>query len=445
MPDRRAPRHGARNRARRYRRRPMNKIVHTEAPISYTPQPVFIPQTIDAERAAPDGLSDAARAQCDRKTLFYDLAPSSDPDVIVCVGPPFLNLGAPLAIAAQGRPVDFAVEEPRRDKRTSTTRIRLGNHGSAPAVHLRFSFREFHVETIYSPVSPVPLLRRVDLTLAAIQKNNDVQWIRDWCAWHHRAHDVERIFIYDNGSENIDDVSRTLAAVSGPELVLVRWNYPYGPPGIFPYNFAQTGFLNHCRLVFGGATAWCINLDVDEYLYSSSGDPLLCYLRDRRYRRRQNFFIRSYVVPMTTDVEPRRCCDSPWRFRAVNDRARKYVYRPHGAQFNGVHKLVTRPRHSAVSRDERSASAFITLAKSSRIGRFLLRTAIRAVRLFRNAAVGLGLRRKKGVLFFFHFRGLNTGWKHQRKVVHPEFRELVEDHRITAMKAVLEESRGAGG
>ena len=412
-------------------------------PHTYVPRPVFIPRSVGVERSVPRTLSAAARALCDRRTIFYDVVPASDPGELVCIGPPLFNLGAPVAIAAQGKTADFTVETPPKDKRVSMTRVRLGGERNDSTIHLRFSFRRFHVETVYAPVRLATSLRRVDSTLAAIQRNNDVQWIRDWCTWHHRVHHVERIVIYDNDSENFDDVATNLAALSGPELVLVRWNFPYGPPDIYSQDFAQTGFLNHCRLVFGGASAWCINLDVDEYLYSSSGDPLSCYLRDRRYRRRQVFYLRSYVVPMTTDREPRRCYDSPWRPRAFHDRARKYIYQPHEARFNRVHRLDRRLGPPPAGAAAGSASRWIRSARSFRAGRFLLRATLAALKRLRNAGIALGLRRRKGALFFFHFRALNTGWKRKHTLVDPKLDDLLADDRITAMQAVLDDRTAA--
>ena len=54
--------------------------------------------------------------------------------------------------------------------------------------------------------SGMPPRPHVALTLATVQKDNELQWLDDWCAWHHRVHGVGRFVIYDNGSADRDAV-----------------------------------------------------------------------------------------------------------------------------------------------------------------------------------------------------------------------------------------------
>ena len=277
-------------------------------------------------------------------------------------------------------------------------------------------------------------------------KDNDVQWIKDWCIWHHRVHGVGRIVIYDNDSDNIDAVYESLSSLTIPELVLVRWSFPYGPysrqsRGLpRSVHFAQMGSLNHCRMVFGSCTHWCMNLDIDEYLYSNGDAPLPVHLRGRKYRNRSVVYLRSYGVPMTTDFKSRRCFDSPFRWRAPSRGGIKYIHRPERTEVSGIHRLTTLSRWRALRAAKHCAAKAIMFTGLWRLGRGLLRRAKRA-------AQGLGLDgagpswrlwRREDLLFFFHFEALNTGWYRERRAGRPDPRSVVADDRILEMKDVLE-------
>ena len=129
----------------------------------------------------------------------------------------------------------------------------------------------------------VPARPHVALTLSTVQKDNELQWLDDWCTWHHRVHGVGRFAFYDNGSADRDAVYDAVYAelarrVKGPELIVVAWDYPYGPALQHGLKFAHTVALNHCRLLFGPYADWCVNLDVDEYLFNTGSAPLASYL-----------------------------------------------------------------------------------------------------------------------------------------------------------------------
>lgn len=421
--------------------------------VTYVPQSVFIPPEIRSEREPPAALSEDDRMRCDRRTLFYDLILSSERRELLCVGPAFRNLGNPVAISAQGIPVEFAVEDldtpsVRRcrtaaDRRLSITRVLLDETRMGRTVELRFSFRDFSVDASCSLV-PTIGRKRVGLTLTTLQKDNDVQWIRDWCIWHHRAHGVERIIIYDNASANIDDVYTNLSSLASPELIFVRWNFPYGPhslrsQSLFPsFHFAQVGSLNHCRMVFGDCTDWCINLDIDEYLYNNGDAPLLLRLRDRKHRRRSVVYLRSYRVPMTNSFTPRRSFDSPFRSRALRREAMKYMHRPERTAVSGIHRLTTTRRLALRAVRERAAKLllFTGLLRTGGILSGKVRRIAQRLGLD-DASTRLGLCRREDVLFFFHFEALNSGWKRKRRVVRPDPRRFVADDRIAGIKEVL--------
>ena len=413
--------------------------------VTYAPRGVFLPADAGVVRTEAPGLDPAARARIDQRTVFCDVFPSRAGDALICVGPPFLGFGRPVTVTVDGAPRRFAVTEGPGVQRASVLRVELGRPRprSRPPepCHVRVAFPGFAVGFgVAGPMrcpDPEEQPRPVSLTLVTIQRDNDPQWLLDWCAWHTRVHGVERVVIYDNGSRDADGLYAGLADRAGDfELVAVRWHYPYGPPRDHAYKFAQTAALNHCRLMFGPRTRWCLSLDVDEYLFSSAAAPLADVLEGGGT---DTVRLPWYEVPLgagpAAAARPARCFDSPWRARFPRRAGQlKYVYRPGSVRFNDVHGVTPAAAGPAGAMRARLVAALRRLG-AARAVRWALAMAWRAALDALPAA--LGARGSEPVLFFLHFRALNTGWKHPPRVRPAGSRGLVRDRRIAEMRAVL--------
>ena len=408
----------------------------------YTPSAVCVPTGVGVERSfAGFEIGDGIRSLCDKATIFYDVFRSPNRNEVVCIGPPFLELGYPRAVRLGGRRRRFVVEEmPWGLRRASILRV-LGTSDAGPAdspnVDLEVDFPEFGIDVRVRP--PGTARPHVALTLSTVQKDNELQWLDDWCTWHHRVHGVGRFVIYDNGSADRDDVYAELARrVKGPELVVVAWDYPFGPPMPHGLKFAKAAGLNHCRLFFGPYTDWCINLDVDEYLFNTGSESLASHLG--RVREPQ-VRLPSYIVPMAVDYRPGRCFDSPLRSASLESERGKYLYKVARTAFNEVHDLV--PGKRWLSRFVRTVAKRVLRAVGVDPGRFLAAMRRMAARLTSRPPGRPGQGDAGGsdepTLFFFHFRALNTGWKFPRRVVpvHPD--EPVHDERVGTMHVIRDE------
>jgi hypothetical protein len=65
-----------------------------------------------------------------------------------------------------------------------------------------------------------------------MNKDNDLEWIEIWAAWHCEVHGVDAIIIFDNGSKRygIVDIADALTGVAGLKTIgLVSWPFLYGP------------------------------------------------------------------------------------------------------------------------------------------------------------------------------------------------------------------------
>ena len=399
----------------------------------YAPLAVRLPDGAGVERSyAGLGLGPGELALCDRRTVFSDVFASADGRELICIGPPWDEFGPPLAVAVDGRARTFRAEVPTEFDIRRAALLRVALAASARGVvEVRVEFARFAVAATVDLDAQLPWrLRRVALTLAAVQKDNPLAWLRDWCLWHRRAHGFERVVVYDNGSRDADVVHARLGAAAarfGMELIVVRWGFPYGPPRRFAANLAQTVAFNHCRLRFGGATRWCVNLDVDEYLYNASDRPLEACLASAA--RDGIAYLPQYRVPCASAGATERCFASPRREIRLQRRAgRKVAYRPPLTRWNEVHSAAP-VRRSLPNRVAGRAVA-------------ALRRAPAPVRIALAALAGR-LRwpvAPEPTLFFYHFRALNTGWKFPRAVPPAGARGLVDDVRIPAMAALLDEA-----
>lgn len=428
----------------------------------YQPHPVYVPGEAGVRRRLRDNtvlpkytrdgtdtrLGDEDLRQYDQQTLFYDLFFSADKKHLFCIGPPFLDFGYPLAILCQGRSLSFRMEGGRKDVPLSCVRVDMRGIRETAGLRLDFRFADFEVSTRCSPqvVMSAPEGAR-SVALATLQKDNDPQWLEDWCTWYCREHGVRLIIIYDNDSRNFEAVYARLAKFHGARLIFVRWPYPYGPVrGAWMNKYCRLVFLEHSRLFFCANVKWCINLDVDEYLYTSCGVPVDQYLRRPLVRIFPVVFVASYIVSSVAQGEDgrheggdqtftRRCFDFPFRTKVLfmeRGQFSKFIYQPSKVLFNRPARVT--PWHTPPL----PASYF---RKTLWWLNF---------RLLKWMAFGRFWRLREPALFFYHFRGLGTDWRtryfnqlaQKRRARGVANGKIVEDERIKRMKSRLESASG---
>jgi hypothetical protein len=93
-------------------------------------------------------------------------------------------------------------------------------------------------------------------------------YLEEWVEFHKLV-GIERFFLYDNGSS--DDHAEVLAPyVEEGSVVLHTW------PGVDQRNAA----LDHCVSTYADEARWIAFFDVDEFLFSPSGQPVPEVLRE---------------------------------------------------------------------------------------------------------------------------------------------------------------------
>jgi len=253
----------------------------------YEPQSVILPEEASIHRVFPfkgpnqlDWIDD---------TIFYDVFFKYDNRAIICIGPPLLNLKGALElqeISCDGKQLRYSRTKFLRDHSLIVIKVPRSLR-SELIVQLSFRFNLFEkVVEVSRNHHSARESKSGFLTLVTLQKDNPLQWIRDWIHWHNRMHGIGQLILYDNGSREYghDELVDTLRQEKQDfQSVLVNWNFPYtwdGWDGRRPtwYPWPQIAALNHCYLKYGDC-GWLLNLDIDEYLVAEDDTSLRDYLR----------------------------------------------------------------------------------------------------------------------------------------------------------------------
>ena len=258
------------------------------------PNPVILPEHASMRRRFrnSDKVDPRQLGWFDTRTLFYDIHFDIAGSRLTGVGPGLLNLRSLLrsmSVHVDGQMLKWKASSIKgltffkSEPLAGTAEFRLS---------VEFRFKEFSaVFRLPKSVSGVDGAGAdCPLTISTLQKDNELVWITDWLKWHHRAHGVGRLVLYDNGSGN-----RTTKS-------------------------CQLGSLNHCRMRFAIRGGYCINNDVDEYLHLSQGD-LLGYLKRKLGSPAPGAVMyQSVTIPniAASGSRPPRVLD--FRFASVNRR-----------------------------------------------------------------------------------------------------------------------------
>ena len=386
----------------------------------YKPNSIIIPGDSTVQKRFPrlHEIPLGEEKKIDTTTLFYDAFLDPSTNRLIGLGPAFLNLKKdlfPMSIICRGKTLKYELEE---IKGTTFFTSETLNEIPTSQFAVDFHFKTFNQTVVIDPIFYMkskfnPSYR---LTLTSAQKDNPIEWILDWLLWHHRAFGVQRLILYDNGSRNLDELIAQLSSKSFElEIVLVDWSFPHG---VEPYKYCQLGSLNHCRLRFPVPKGYCINLDVDEYLVASENN-LLNFLDSRlQYPAPGAVLLKQFRIPnIVSDNRPSPARVSEFSHRNIvpgyqgnhkylNRFGRsKYIYSFENIGFNGKH-----------STDSIKCRLFAQRFSVVKKGLHLLKKALwestKNMLRFRIPKPRIdAIYATESELCFFHFTGLNTGWK----------------------------------
>jgi hypothetical protein len=227
---------------------------------------------------APNRLRPGAFTNAfDARTLFYDCFRHVDGQRVLLVGPPPLNLRSALAtasyVARPGGEVLHARFFPSLS--TMVTELR-GAPTDASAVEITVAGETF-VLRIESNFAGALRGKRL---LFSINRDNDLEWIREWATFHAKVHGTDAVILYDNGSTRYEqgELLEVLGTVPGLSFAAVpRWTQSFGPidPAVranpFWSRFLQIGSMSAVLRRFGELAYGLLDCDIDELAGTGSG------------------------------------------------------------------------------------------------------------------------------------------------------------------------------
>ena len=386
----------------------------------YKPNPIIIPEDSPAQKRFPRlrEIPSGEETKIDTATLFYDVFLDPSTNRLIGLGSAFLNLKKdlfPISIICRGTALKYELEE---IKGITFFQSETLNEIPTSQFEVDFHFKTFNQTVLIDPIFDMKSRSNSSyrLTLTTVQKDNPIEWVLDWLLWHHRAFGVQRLILYDNGSKNLDELIAQFSSKSFElEIVLVDWPFPHG---VEPYKYCQLGSLNHCRLRFPVPNGYCINLDVDEYLLASENN-LLNFLDSRlRYPAPGAIVLNEFLIPnIFSDKRsnPARVSEFTHRnivpgyqgdHKNLNRFGRsKYIYSFENIGFNGKHSTDSLKCRLFAQRYSIVKQVLHLLKKALwESTKNMLRFRIPKPRIDAIYAT-------ESELCFFHFTGLNTGWK----------------------------------
>ncbi|HQZ12990.1 MAG TPA: hypothetical protein PK286_08880 [Devosia sp.] len=237
--------------------------------------PMQLPRSSPLKRTPPrapehrqPGYTDAY----DDHSLFYDVFWRDGE--LVFVGPPLANLAAETlgALRFDGQPTGRLARRLQFNRVDITTfdcphrprRVDLDIGGSRLAAHVSEDESAVFAGT---------------KALITLSRNNDLRWIEDWVDFYVRAHGVDAVLLYDNGSTAYSprDLLRRIAAVPGIRAaVVVAWPFAFGPGEdptgtMWDSDYCQYAMLEHARRRFVRDAAAIFQVDIDELIVTPGG------------------------------------------------------------------------------------------------------------------------------------------------------------------------------
>jgi len=272
------------------------------------------------DHALPAEARDAAYlARYDDRTLVYDAVELASGRVLVTC-PALLNLRALLRTGLRrgGR----AARIRRHWSVATTDMLTLG--GTGP-LSVSVDGAEHAL--------PIRRSRAADFAgrnaVMTINRNNALDWIRDWLGFYIRMHGLDAAVIFDNGSDHYSpgDLAETMASAGLKAGAVYSAPFPYGAPVKSPDGrrnglLLQISLMNLARRDMLSLARAVLNADIDELVETPQGQSVFDMAVARRHSMVKIHGHWVYPAPGTPlpalqrlhshRAEPERRCAQKW-------------------------------------------------------------------------------------------------------------------------------------
>jgi hypothetical protein len=357
-------------------------------------------QPLHPERARPGDFAKAF----DARTLFYDCFWHDDGKRILLVGPAPVNLrDVHKAAAFTAMPSGAKLTARLYPSITTMITELSGAPSDTHLVEIAIGGETF---TLAVQPSSCPELagRKV---LFTINKNNDLAWIREWAEFHARLHGTDAVILVDNASTRYEpaEILATLQSVPGILYAAVPgWPYSFGPidkslrANHYWARFLQIGSMSVILRRYGERAHGLLDCDIDELAGTRSGRSI--YDLAKQSRGGLVVFRGEWVEATGGGTRHRDFTQRLADPKAALSPQRKWALDPSRAW---ARKLSVHPYWHWIE------------------GRALFAKSMPDDALY------------------WHFKGINTNWKHARTA--PPEGTLETDPLLAARFATLEKSR----
>ncbi len=331
------------------------------------------------------------------RALFYDCFRHADGQRILLVGPPPMNLMPKFATAKfsteTGVPLTAGFH---RSLSTMITELSGAGAAATSTVAVALGGHEFTLPV--EPNSSAALSgKRI---LFSMNRDNDLAWIREWATFHARLHGTDAVVLFDNGSTRygVDELIDTLSSVEGlTHIAVPSWPYSFGPidPAvkIDPYwsRFLQIASMSVVLRRYGADAFGLLDCDIDELAGTHSGRSIY----DLAQASRGGLVV--FQGRWIEAVPPGAVSHGDYRMRLADSEAalsgqKKWAL---DARRRWVRNLDVHPYWHFIARRPLLAKSTPTDA------------------------------------LYWHFKGINTGWKDERNAA-PGSGVIVEDAELAA-------------
>jgi hypothetical protein len=281
--------------------------------------------------------SDQFMAEFDQRGIFYSVFRDISGKRVWFLGPKLMNLGDTLLpISVEGCqsgkqvPMRFVknvsacvgfVDLPNFDEEV---RISLNGYCVNVKVGENFSSCFEHSRILY-----------------CINKDNKLQWIKDWAHFYVKEHRADTLVVFENNSENYSEkqIETELRKVTGlKNLLVIKWPFKFGAldaiaqkQGLpFHIMFAQPVMHLELYLRYGQYSRSILNVDVDELVVSQSRKSIFEFVEQRLFGCVK---FERFLIENLTEVAVANPSFADFVFRAKSnlgkqDRFKKWAFAP---------------------------------------------------------------------------------------------------------------------
>lgn len=310
--------------------------------------------------------------QYDYDTLIYNVFLSYNNENLVIIGPPLFNFYEKFfPIHFEGFGMNFKIQKDKNERYSFVEHpfffkilIPLKNYRVKDMNNISFIFKNKEQIDVKIPKNKYKCKNRILMTT---QKDNKVNWIKDWISYYKKRYSIDNIIIFDNNSDNTSELCNK---INTNNIDVIPYNYNYGVTKNHGTGFFQNSNFEIAKLQFCRNNVIFFNFDIDELLQII---PTKLNTLIEKNNGIVNFNFKEWRVPMTIDANKNQ------NYSFKNFKHKQTKPSPNGYA----------TKYVATIQDNEKTKLGIHFATSN----------------------------KKQIYLedhFLHYNGINTNWKHNR-------------------------------